>query len=343
MMKKVSIVMITYNHEKFIEQAIMSVVNQETDFEYELIIGEDCSPDNTRVLVTALRDQYPDKIQAILPEKNMGAHKNFVQTLRSCRGEYIAVLDGDDYWTDVKKLQKQVDFLDSHPECSICFHDVTMIYDQDGKESRPYYRFPIPERSTIEDLLDKTYILPATVMFRNGLIADEPPKMFRNLLIGDWPRFVQVAEHGDVGFINEKMAVYRNHAGGVFSKHKNMEGEIKLESAKLAVYNAMNTYFLMKPEYKRYEPILKRRIADICYDLAKLHARNKDWPKVRRYVVKGWVAQPRFQGFVIKFLLYSCFPQILMRKRVNRNLRRLRKILRSFRKVNRKSIKRKIA
>lgn len=107
---KVSVLMITYNHEKFIAQAIDSILMQQVNFDYEIVIGEDCSTDGTRAIVIQYQKEYPDKIRLLLPEENLGMHKNFVQTFRACQGEYIALLEGDDYWTSPRKLQKQVDF-----------------------------------------------------------------------------------------------------------------------------------------------------------------------------------------------------------------------------------------
>ncbi|MEM6399437.1 MAG: glycosyltransferase family 2 protein, partial [Cyanobacteria bacterium P01_D01_bin.116] len=113
----VSVSLVTFNHEKFIAQAIESVLLQEVDFSYEIIIGEDFSSDKTREIVIEYQKQYPDIIRLILPEENLGYYgqKIFVQTLQACRGKYIALLDGDDYWTTPNKLQQQVDFLDNHP------------------------------------------------------------------------------------------------------------------------------------------------------------------------------------------------------------------------------------
>ncbi len=118
---KVSVLMITYNHEQYIEQAVRSVMMQETDFDYELVIGEDCSTDRTREIVLRLKEEFPDKIRLLLPEKNLGMIPNFVATYEACRGEYIALCEGDDYWTHPKKLQIQVDYMKGS-ECRMCFH-----------------------------------------------------------------------------------------------------------------------------------------------------------------------------------------------------------------------------
>ena len=168
---KVSVVIVTYNQERYIAQTIESVLNQETSFDYEIVIGEDCSTDRTREIVAEYARNHPNKIRAILAPKNQGAHTNFLETWKSCRGEYVATLDGDDYWTDSRKLQKQADFLDTNSECSICFHKVTMLYPDGSQAISPV---GVKSRSNTADLLKNNFISAAATMFRNGLIADVP-------------------------------------------------------------------------------------------------------------------------------------------------------------------------
>ena len=118
----VSVCMITYNHEEFICEAIEGVLMQKTNFPIELIIGEDCSTDNTRKIVLEYAEKHPDIICPLLPESNLGMMKNFIQTMEAARGKYIALCEGDDYWTDPYKLQKQVDFLEANEEYTVCSH-----------------------------------------------------------------------------------------------------------------------------------------------------------------------------------------------------------------------------
>lgn len=225
---KVSVCMITYNHEKFISQAIESVLMQKTDFEYELVIGEDYSTDSTREIVKQYAERYPDRIKVLLHPKNLGIQTNFTETLKACNGEYIALLEGDDYWTDKYKLQKQVDFLDEQPECAICFHNVKMIYDNNPEMSHPFYsqnpngrpfthKKPNPI-STLKDLLNLkgNFIHTPSVMFRSRLF-EELPGWYYKVPMGDWPLHILNAHHGDVGYIDEVLGVYRVHAGGIWS------------------------------------------------------------------------------------------------------------------------------
>lgn len=128
---KLSVILITYNHEKYIEKALDSVLSQETDFPFEIVVGEDCSTDDTKNIVKKYVSKYPEKIRLIDRDKNTGRPTlNVYETTMQCKGEYLAYLEGDDYWTDTRKLQKQVDFLETHPEYIACTHTHKMIDDE---------------------------------------------------------------------------------------------------------------------------------------------------------------------------------------------------------------------
>lgn len=129
--------MITYNHEDYINQAIESIMMQKTNFLFELIIGEDCSTDNTRKICQKYKERYPDRIRLILPESNVGMMKNLIKTIEACNGKYIAMCEGDDYWTDSLKLQKQVDFLEANTNASLVFSD-RIIQNKDHKKVLHY-------------------------------------------------------------------------------------------------------------------------------------------------------------------------------------------------------------
>jgi len=237
---KVSVCITTYNHERYIAQAIESVLIQSPNFDYEIIIGEDDSSDNTRRIVKEYKRKYPDKIRLFLNDRKdviyingqPTGRWNFVNNLKNARGKYIALLEGDDYWTDPNKLQKQVDFLDSQPECVICFHNVNVIYDSKrDKKPHPFYfqdssfdftrRVPKPI-TTLKDLLNGNFIQTPSVMFRARLF-EEFPDWFYKTGIGDWPLHVLNAQHGNIGYIDEVMAAYRVHSGGTWSSRSRVE------------------------------------------------------------------------------------------------------------------------
>src|SRR6266446_6957695 len=135
---KVSVLVITYNQEDYISQALDSALMQQVDFDYEIVIGEDASDDRTREIVLDYQRRYADRIRLFLRDpataeadraRGFGGKTNFVETFNACRGEYVALLDGDDYWISPHKLKKQVDFLDKHPESALCCHPALIIFE----------------------------------------------------------------------------------------------------------------------------------------------------------------------------------------------------------------------
>lgn len=217
--------MCAYNHEKFIAQAIDSVLMQRTDFKYDLVIGEDCSTDSTRAIVHAYGEGNPEQVRPLLHARNLGRQggNNFVAVLNACRGQYIAMLDGDDYWTDPGKLQKQVKFLDSHPECAICFHDVEILGEDPSEALRDYYESNRKKFSTLEDLLINGDFIPTcSVVFRRNLFGNFPD-WYSSVTSGDYVLHVLNAQYGDIGYLDEVMAVYRIHGGGSMSRRSSIE------------------------------------------------------------------------------------------------------------------------
>ena len=252
---KVSVAMITYNHEPFIAQAIESVLMQQTDFAFELVIGEDCSTDATRNLVRSYAAKYPNKINALLHSKNLGpAHSpgknNFVSVLKSCRGKYIALLEGDDYWTDPHKLQKQVNFLDRESDFAVCFHNAKIIYENNAQEPQNYCPATHKKEFSLEDLLGENFIPTCSVVYRNGLI-EKFPEWFYKTVMADWPLHILNAQMGRIGYIENTMGVYRIHSGGIWSG----ENEMQKFRHTLALYKVFQTHLSIQ-----YQPIIRKQI-----------------------------------------------------------------------------------
>lgn len=209
---KVSVVMITYNHEKFIEQAVNSVLMQETDFDYEIIIGEDCSTDRTREILIELQKQHPDKIRLVLQPRNVGGIPNFTSAFDIATGDYVAFLEGDDYWTSPHKLQRQVDYMEAHLECRICFHAFEVIWeDRPGLSARVIQ--PLPNVPNRVDGFESMQF--GTFLYRRSSAL---PPWFRDLRAsGEWPLITWVLMQGGkvCSVAGEPMSVYRKHGGGV--------------------------------------------------------------------------------------------------------------------------------
>lgn len=212
---KLSVMMITYNHERFIAQAIESVLAQRANFDYEIVIGEDLSTDNTRGIVVDFGRRYPGRIVPFLRRRNIGAMRNFTETIGACRGEYLAFLEGDDYWTSPDKLQKQVDFLDAHPDRAISCHRVQFLNETGEAEWDVFPPRPAGEY-TIEDLLKSNFVMTCSMVMRRDLIGPIPNWLFQ-MKLADWPLCAMVARYGTIELMDEIMANYRVHAGSSWS------------------------------------------------------------------------------------------------------------------------------
>ncbi len=213
---KVSALILTYNHEQFIGQAIEGVLMQKTDFPYELVIAEDCSTDGTRDVIRRYCRKYPDRIRIVLNRHNIRARRTIVRGYQACRGQYMTLTDGDDYWTSPDKLQRQADFLDGHPDCTVCFHSVTNVWDDGSHEPTLCRPSQVQEMYTLFDILDYNFIPACSVMYRRGVFPQHPAWFFLPP-VGDWPQHILHAHFGKIGYIDEPMAAYRLHAGGVHS------------------------------------------------------------------------------------------------------------------------------
>lgn len=282
----VDIPMATYNHGKFIAQAIESVLAQKTDFEFRLIIGDDCSTDDTQAIVSDYARRHPGRIETLFHPERLGvAHRDRVgvKLLRLCKAKYVSMLDGDDYWTSPYKLQKQVDFLEARPEFSMCFHDASVIYQDGSEPTRNMCRPDQKEVTTLEDLLAGNFIPTCSVLFRGALLA-ELPDWFFDMPTGDWPLNVLNAERGKVGYINEVMAAYRVHRGGYWSTQDYftcMEKEMK-------IFEAFNRHF----NY-RYQRIISSTLAKRCKLLAEEYERRGDLGKAKTYALRCLVERIR--------------------------------------------------
>jgi glycosyltransferase involved in cell wall biosynthesis len=271
---KVSVAMVTYNHEAFITQAIESVLMQQTDFDFELVIGEDCSTDGTRAIVHAYGEGHPDRIRPLLSERNQGAHANFVASLNACRGSYIALLEGDDYWTSPEKLQRQVEFLDSHSHYSICFHNATEYYEDRIRESWNYCPQGLKETLTLKDLLLGNFMPTSSVMFRKGLFEDFPDWYF-HLRFGDWPLHVFNAQHGNIRYLNRVMGVHRNHPGGIWSARDRIQN---IEEV-ISFYRYIGAYLNLK-----YQRVIDVALSKCYFDMAIIYLERGDYGNAGRCI-----------------------------------------------------------
>ncbi|HKT83743.1 MAG TPA: glycosyltransferase [Solirubrobacterales bacterium] len=212
----VSVVLRTYNHEPFIAQAIESVLIQQAPFPFELVIGEDCSTDGTRRIVSEYAAANPGVIRTVLPERNLGHGEIFRRALEATSGSLIAYLDGDDYWSSSAKLARQVEFLKGNPECASCFHDVSLIYDEAGLPSGTVSPRFAERLFSLEQVVMECFVPAPSMMFRREVLARLSSWVFDSAWI-DWLIHIRSAELGRIGYLPEALAVYRVHKGGMFS------------------------------------------------------------------------------------------------------------------------------
>ena len=206
--------MITYGHEKYIRQAIEGILMQQCDFEVELIVANDCSPDATDQVIRDIIKSHPrgSWIKYIKNDKNLGMMSNFIFVMQECKGKYIALCDGDDFWTDPLKLQKQVEFLDNNKDYNLCHSDVNLIdkYGELNKNTSMklwnYTNNHLDYRFSIFHPIAFT----CTAVFRNINITD---RLQININSGDWMLWILATLGGNAKFINEKLAVYRTGVG----------------------------------------------------------------------------------------------------------------------------------
>ena len=248
--------MITYAHENYIEQAINAVLMQECDFEVELIITNDCSPDNTDGVIKKIIKNHPRSswIKYIKHDKNIGMMTNFVFTFNEARGKYIAICEGDDYWTDPNKLQKQVDFLENNSEFSLVGH---WAVNSNNKTIGVFDK----EDFAFEDIYFRTLPIPtASFVFRNNI---EIPKWIKEVYGGDRALIFLCANSGKLKVLPFVGSYYRIHSGGMEQQYKDdLKKSIRNINEHIVYYNL--TKHLPKSTVLR-KKIIKNHVDIILY------------------------------------------------------------------------------
>jgi glycosyltransferase involved in cell wall biosynthesis len=290
--------MIAYNHERFVAQAIESVLAQQTTFPIEIVFGEDCSPDNTREIVRELAARHPGRFNLLFPEENLGMNRNLAATIKACRGQYVALLEGDDYWIDPEKLQRQVDFLDSHSECAICFTRASVVNDENQPVDAPSAIREVKPIYSLKDYLSRVFQpRTCTVMFRRGLFGDFPD-WFYGLPVGDFPLHVLNAEHGAFGFLDRVTSAYRIHTGGIWSlgftpaqwqsptREQNLRNAVRMKEL-IKIYETLGVHL-----GESFKLVVREQIAIFLHLLTVAYRSLEDWPKMRESVWRQLRALP---------------------------------------------------
>lgn len=205
MMPVVSVIMMTRNHECYLRQAVESVVSQQCGFPFEILLGEDFSSDSTRELALSIQRDYPEIVRVIVADHNVGIASNFLRLLVRARGKYIALLEGDDYWIEPKKLQLQIERLEAEPDAAWCA----------TRTSNRSLCVPPKIRYKLKDILRRYIFHTSSIVFRRSLLNEFP--WYPDIVCLDNIIFARLAELGDCLFIDAETSYYRRHEGGVWS------------------------------------------------------------------------------------------------------------------------------
>ncbi|NFI94752.1 glycosyltransferase [Clostridium botulinum] len=248
----VSINCITYNHEEYIEDAIKSFLMQKTNFKFEILIHDDASIDRTQDIIRKYQRRYPDIIKPIFQIENQYSKgiKRIMHIYNDKRanGKYVALCEGDDYWTDPYKLQKQVDYMESNPLCSMCFHACEIVNinkKSTGKKIKPYSQNCI---SSIEDniIIGGALSPTASIIYPKKLVEDMP-EFYMDAHVGDYPLQMILASKGYVYYINEIMSAYRIGDNGSWTRRMYFN-----ENGKLNAINNNNNNIKLLNEFNKY-------------------------------------------------------------------------------------------
>ena len=313
-----SVCMITYNHESFITQAIDGVLMQKTNFSFELIIGEDCSSDRTSQICKVYKEKYPDIIKLRLEEKNIGLMHNFIATLRSSVGKYIALCEGDDYWTDPYKLQKQVDFLEANQNYVLCTHKVAEI-DEKNEITRFLEPEVIKDVYSYNDVNINITIWTCSVVYRN--CVKEIPDWFHSLPAGDFPFWLLLTKYGKIKYMNDTMSVYRNNTLGIHSSlprtKKIINGLILVKKMKNKFPRDYKAYF--DDLRKKYLTLLSNEISTLACEEKYSYARKAIFLMIKQDITLENLRFPKFK-IMVNILMGDKLWSLLMSLKGKRRL-----------------------
>lgn len=234
----ISVIVISYNQEKYIAECLQGILAQKGDFRIELVIGDDASRDSTAEIIQRYVRNFGEQmsVKVVSSDENVGMTRNFQRCLYACTGDFIAVCEGDDYWIDPLKLQKQMRFLVEHPDCSVCFNRIYMYFQNTGEFSvfEPDVKL-VGNVFTTADLVSEHFIGNLSCCMYDAKYIGQVRSDLFDLFIGDWMFNIYYSQFGKIGYLEEAMSVYRKHDGGVWGN------EIPQKKARL-LHSYIRTY-----------------------------------------------------------------------------------------------------
>lgn len=279
----VSIVVSAYNHKNYIKECLDSILMQQTNFQFEIILGEDESNDGTREICKEYARNYPDKIKLFLRSRKdviyingkPTGRFNVIENIKESTGKYIAICEGDDYWTDPYKLQKQVDFLEANPQYGICFHNVEQINTFD-----PSKNILLPSNTadldyTIEDYILNNKTATCSIVFKKEYFS-LIPNWFSKLPFGDLGIILTIMKNSNEKgrVLKDIMGVYRIHSQGIHgSMHENNKLLIKAYKMHIKFTNRIKKHLLFEPKYKKQ---IAKKYIETFHILMMLYKKEND-------------------------------------------------------------------
>ena len=265
----VSIYCLAYNHDKYIRDCLDGFINQKTNFKYEVIVHDDASTDFTAKIIQEYADRYPNVIIPILQKENryskIGVRLIDQYVLPVCRGKYVAVCEGDDYWCDDNKLQKQVNVLENNPEYVACVHQTKILDCRNGKESliSPYNEDCIVE---VEKVLSRggAVFQTSSLMYRKELDERRPDFCFVTRQVADYPFAIYLALSGSIYFLNDVMSVYRMYTEGSWTVYNASKPNIEHRKDMIKMWMLADKYSDFK-----YHKLWKNEILNFEYYIWK--------------------------------------------------------------------------
>ncbi|GAA4495794.1 hypothetical protein GCM10023172_08050 [Hymenobacter ginsengisoli] len=250
---------------------------QERPFEMEIVVANDASTDATTGIIDEYVASMPHLYKVLSYDVNLGVNRNADRGLRACRGRYVALIEGDDYWTDPQKLVRQVEFMEANPDFSFCFHNAMVVYDDDSGTSSHLMTTDLKPEYTLADITQAWNIATASVMYRRKLLSQLPDWTFDSVAC-DLPIFVILASQGRVGFLPQCMSVYRINQGGVSRSGHSERYMLSI----VRMHENVDRYLGY-----RYHQNTMKKLAEDYLILSNIKISQLDYRAARRYLLRS--------------------------------------------------------
>lgn len=293
---KVSICCITYNHEPYIRDALNGFLMQETDFSFEVLVDDDCSKDHTQDIIREYQQKYPNIIKPLLRDKNVGSMINFSENIKRANGKYIAFCEGDDYWTDPLKIQKQVNFLEANIEFDVVYTDINFYYQETNTYKKNIFKHDKTHETMNfkEHLINKRYLAPPTWLFKKSILNLTDVKFHTD---GSFVMMLDFLYSYSVYFMNEATAVYRISQGSASRPNK---PSAKYQYQK-GVFQIQYDYLV---RYKLDEETKKEILMNAYISLYPLALRCKDYDfisEIEQYMSSQYIPIKHIKKYVHRY------------------------------------------